>query len=49
MRPLTSPYTSPKFMVKRKGGSNRVCIDFRKLNKITEADPEPMTTAEDFC
>ena len=24
-----------------------VCVDFRKLNKITEVDPEPMTTAED--
>ena len=26
------------------------CVDFRKLNKITEVDPEPMATAEDlFC
>ena len=24
------------------------CVDFRKLNKITEVDPEPMTTAEDL-
>ena len=23
-----------------------VCVDFQKLNKITEVDPEPMTTAE---
>ena len=29
-------------------GSNRVCVDFRKLNKITEVDPEPMKTAEDL-
>ena len=35
-------------MVKKKDGSNRVCGDFRKLNKITEVDPEPMTTAEDL-
>ena len=34
--------------MKKKDGSNRVCIDFRKLNKITEVDPEPMTTAEDL-
>ena len=32
----------------KKDGSNRVCVDFRKLNKITEVDPEPMTTAEDL-
>ena len=37
-------------MVQKKDGSNRLCVDFRKLNKITEVDPEPMTMAEDlFC
>ena len=36
-------------MLKKKDGSNRVCIDFRKLNKITEVDPEPMTAEEDLC
>ena len=45
VRPSTSPYASP-IMVKKKDGSNRVCVDFRKLNKFTEVDPEPMTTAE---
>ena len=48
VRPSTSPYPSPIVMVKKKDGSNRVCVDFRKLNKITEVDPEPMTTAEDL-
>ena len=48
VRPSTSPYASPIVMVKKKDGSNRVCVDFRKLNKITEVDPEPMTTAEDL-
>ena len=47
VRSSTSPYASPIVMVK-KDGSNRVCVDFRKLNKITEVDPEPMTTAEDL-
>ena len=48
VKPSTSPYASPIIMVKKKDGSNRVCVDFRKLNKITEVDPEPMTTAEDL-
>ena len=48
VRPSTSPYASPIVMVKMKDGSNRVYVDFRKLNKITEVDPEPMTTAEDL-
>ena len=50
VRPSKSPYASPIVMVKKKDGSNRVCVDFRNLNKITEVDPEPMTMAEDlFC
>ena len=49
VRPSTSPYASPIIMVKKKNDSNRVCVDFRKMNKITEVDPEPMTTAEDLC
>ena len=48
MRPSTSPYASPVTMVKKKDGSNRVCVNLRKLNKITEVDHELMTTAEDL-
>ena len=48
VRPSMSPYTSPFVIVKKKDGSNRVCIDLRKLSKITEVDPEPMTMAEDL-
>ena len=36
VRPSTSPYASPIIMVKTKAGSNRVCVDFRKLSKITK-------------
>ena len=48
MRSSMSPNASPIVMVKKKDGSNKVCVDLRKLNKITEVDPEPMTTAEDL-
>jgi hypothetical protein len=37
-----SPYAHPIVMVKKKDHTNRFCIDFRKLNKITIFDPEPM-------
>ena len=36
VRTSTSPYASSIVMVKKKDGSNRVCVDFRKLNKISE-------------
>ena len=48
VRPSTSSYASPIVMVKKKDGPNRVCVDYRKLNKITEVDPGPMTMAEDL-
>ena len=48
--PLSSPYTSPIVMIKKKGICKNVCVcvDFIKWNKITKVDPEPMTTAEDM-
>ena len=33
-------------VVKKKDNTNRVCVDYRKLNKLTVFDPEPMPTAE---
>ena len=40
------PYPSPVVVVKKKDNTNRVCLDYRKLNKLTVIDPEPMPTAE---
>ena len=48
VRPPMSPQHRPSSWLGRKDGSNRVCVDFRKLSKITEVDPEPMTTAEEM-
>lgn len=38
-----SPYNSPVILVKKADGTNRLCIDFRRLNNILGADSEPMT------
>ena len=48
VRKSSSPYASPLVVVKKKDGSNRMCVDYRKLNLITVADPAPMTTAENL-
>ena len=36
--PSTSAYASPIVIVRKADGSNRVCVDFRKLNKVTVFD-----------
>jgi hypothetical protein len=42
----TAAYASPMVIVKKPDGKIRVCIDYRRLNKITVFDPEPIPTAE---
>ena len=46
IRESDSAYASPVVVVKKKDNTNRVCVDYRKLNRLTVIDPEPMPTAE---
>ena len=48
VRESSSPYASPLVVVKKEDGSNRMCVDYRKLNLVTVADRAPMTTAENL-
>ena len=43
-----SPYASPVMIAKKNDGSNRVCVDYQKLNKLTIFDPKPMPVAVDL-
>jgi len=46
IEPSMSSYSSPMVVVRKPDGSNRVCVDFRKLNKVTVFDREPMPQPE---
>ncbi|GFW60632.1 hypothetical protein TNCV_569781 [Trichonephila clavipes] len=47
IRPSSAEYASPIVMVKKKDGSSRMCIDYRKLNLKLVKDKFPLPVIED--
>ena len=48
IRKSDSSYSSPIVIVRKKDGSNRICIDFRRVNKLSRFDSEPMIRPQDI-
>ena len=42
-----SPWSSPIVLVKKKDGSYRFCVEFRKVHKVTKVDSFPMPLVAD--
>lgn len=47
IRQSNSSFASPIILTKKKDGSNRLCVDFRSLNKITVKDRYPLPRIDD--
>src|SRR5262249_14519100 len=48
IRPSVSPWGAPVLFVKKKDGSFRMCIDYRKLNQVTVKNKYPLPRIDDL-
>lgn len=47
IRPSKSPYAAPPVIVRKPDGTNRFCVNYKKLNTVTIFDGEPMPCPDD--
>ena len=46
--PAAGEWSSPVVIVNKKVGSLRICVDYRKLNRLSQMDAYPMPRVDDI-
>ena len=47
IQPSVSPWAAPVVLVRKKDGTERFCVDYRQLNKVTQRDSHPIPHVRD--
>ena len=47
IEPAKGPWASPIVLVRKKDGTTRFCVDFRKVNEVTRKDAQPLPRIDD--
>ena len=47
LEPIDSPWASPVVLVTNKDGSTCLCVDYRRLNSLTNKDAYPLPRIDD--
>lgn len=48
IEPCTSAWSSPSVLVPKKDGSLRLCVDYRKLNRMSRPDSFPVPRIDEL-
>ena len=48
IRPSVSPWGAPVLFIKKKDGTIRLCIDYRRLNRVTKKNKYPLLRIDDL-
>ena len=48
IEPSTSEWSAPVVLAKKRDGSLRICVDYRRINEVTQTDSYPIPRVDEI-